>query len=260
MPFTPSHIAAALPFVRTPLPIAPLVIGTMAPDVPYYAAPDIPRDLTHSLPGVPTVDLAISVVLTLLWFAALRAPIVDLLPRAIRERIPAASPLGWRAPGRSWGSAVLLGIAAALVGILTHLAWDAFTHPGWLVDALPVFESRIGPLTLVAWLQHSSTVAGLGILAVWCVMWFRRTRPDAPGVSVATPTGRVAAWVAVLVAFGGTGLAMWLGFIALGLPPFDPSPVFLSVTVAGAVAGLTALIVCAIWWVVRSRRARVRPT
>jgi hypothetical protein len=123
-----------------------------------------------------------------------------------------------------------------------------------------VLESRIGPLTLVAWLQHSSTVAGLGILAVWCVMWFRRARPDAPGVSVATPTGRVAAWVAVLVAFGGTGLAMWLGYIGLGRPPFDPSSVFLSVTVAGAIAGLTALIVCGIWWVVRSRGARVTPT
>lgn len=249
MPFTPSHIAAALPFIRTPLPIAPLVIGTMAPDVPYYVAPDVPRDLTHSLAGVPTVDLAITVVLTLLWFAVLRTPILDLLPRAIGTRVPPADARGWRLRWR-------LGIAAALIGILTHLVWDSFTHPGWLVDALPVLQARIGPLALVSWLQHASTVAGLAVLAGWCVGWFRRTAADASRASVATPAARVAAWVAVFVAFGATGLGVWLAYIALGLPPFDPSPVFLSVTIAGAVAGLTALIVCAIWWFARSRIRR----
>lgn len=36
MPFTPSHVAAALPFLRTPLIPAALVIGTMTPDLFYY--------------------------------------------------------------------------------------------------------------------------------------------------------------------------------------------------------------------------------
>jgi hypothetical protein len=49
MPFTPSHIAAALRFLRTPLIPAAVVVGTMAPD----------RDLSHSVLGLVTVDLLV---------------------------------------------------------------------------------------------------------------------------------------------------------------------------------------------------------
>ena len=36
MPFTGSHPAAVLPFLRSGLPPSALVIGSMAPDFPYY--------------------------------------------------------------------------------------------------------------------------------------------------------------------------------------------------------------------------------
>jgi hypothetical protein len=256
VPFTPSHIAAALPFVRTPLPIAPLVIGTMAPDVPYFLPIRVPRDLTHSLAGVPTIDLAITIVLVLLWYAVLRAPIIDLLPGVLRERIPGTGPFGWRRPDRSWRSAIVLGILAALVGILTHLAWDAFTHQSSpLVQAVPALHARLGPLQVSSWLQHASTIGGLIALAVWAPLWFRRTAPDAARATRATARGRAAAWFAVVLAFGGTGLAVWIAFIAAGYPPFAPSPVFVAVTAAGGVARLVGLVVCAIWWIRRALRA-----
>src|SRR5215207_10039344 len=43
MPFTPSHMAAALPFVRTPLIPSAIAIGTMAPDVPYFVPLGVAR-------------------------------------------------------------------------------------------------------------------------------------------------------------------------------------------------------------------------
>jgi hypothetical protein len=251
VPFTPSHIAAALPFVRTPLPIAPLVIGTMAPDVPYYLPLRVPRDLTHSLVGVPTIDLAITIVLVLLWYAVVRAPVVDLLPRAIRDRVEPRPvvPRGRRV------AAIALGVLAALVGILTHLVWDAFTHENSsVVQAVPVLHAQLGPLEGSSWLQHISTVAGLAVLAGWVVMWMRRTTPDAARPTLSTVRSRVVAWIAVALAFAGTGLVIWTGFIAQGLPPFDPSPVFLSVAIAGGAAGLAGAIVCAVWWIVRATR------
>ena len=36
MPFTGSHAAAVLPFARSRLPASALVIGSVAPDLPYY--------------------------------------------------------------------------------------------------------------------------------------------------------------------------------------------------------------------------------
>ena len=47
----PSHIAAILPFVRSPLTPTPLVVGCMVPDLPYFLLPGIARELTHSIAG-----------------------------------------------------------------------------------------------------------------------------------------------------------------------------------------------------------------
>ena len=253
MPFTPSHIAAALPFVRTPLPIAPLVIGTMAPDVPYYVPLGIPRELTHSLLGVPTVDLAITVVLVLLWYAVLRAPIVDLAPAAVRERMPRPAPLAWKLRGRRLLVSIALGVAASLVGILTHVVWDSFTHrSSALVQAVPALHATLGPLQVASWLQHASSVGGLIAIAVWVGLWIRRTpRRGVPGMAGAW--FRVAAWSVVVLAFGVAGAIAWFRGIVTGMEPFDPSLVFLGATVAGGAAGLAGFAICAAWWVARAR-------
>jgi hypothetical protein len=58
MPFTTSHVAAILPFARALVPAA-LVVGSMAPDLFYSVPTDVSRELSHSLPGFITVDLAL---------------------------------------------------------------------------------------------------------------------------------------------------------------------------------------------------------
>ena len=246
-------MAAALPFVRTPLLPSAVVIGTMAPDVPYYLPLRVPRDLTHSPLGVPTIDLAITVVLVLLWYAVLRAPIVDVMPAAIRQRMPELGALGWRR-GRSWPAAIALMVLGALVGILTHLLWDLFTHRGWVTDTFPVFAAPLGTLPLVAWLQHASTVLGLVLLAVWAVLWVRRTAADAGRRSWASDRGRAAVWVCLVLAFVGTGIVVSVGHALLGISPFEPSPVFNAVTNAGAAVGIVGVAICAIWWFARRVR------
>jgi hypothetical protein len=254
MPFTPSHLAAALPFARTPLLPAAVAFGTMAPDVPYYLPIRLPRDLTHSWAGIPTVDLLITVVLVLLWYAALRSPMVDLAPDGVRRRIPELGPLAWRRPDRSWLSAIAMLLLGALAGILTHLVWDAFTHRGWLADKLPVLVAPVGPLPLVSWLQHVSTLGGLAIVIVWCVVRLRRTAPDAMRSTEAAPLARVAAWITLVVVSTGTGLVTWWVLAAAGWAPFDPGTVFRVATIAGGAAGLTMLMICAIWWIAKGAR------
>lgn len=249
MPFTPSHIAAALPFVPTPLPVAPLVIGTMAPDVPYFLPLRIPRDLTHSLPGVPTVDLAITLVLVALWYLALRAPVVDLLPSAIRERIPAPGVGRYRSL-----RGIALGVVAALVGILTHLVWDAFTHASSsVVQAVPFLHARLGPFEVSSWLQYLSSIGGLLALALWVRSWARRTA-RVPSRSVSSPAARVWAWGGIALVFALVASAIELAGMRVGIDPLSPSRIFVSVTVAGGAAGLVALLICAAWWTVRGVR------
>src|SRR4051795_8346118 len=165
MPFTPSHVAAALPFLRTPLLPAAVVVGTMAPDIPYYVPLFVPRELSHSLLGLMTVDLALGVAGALLWWFVLREPVVDLLPRAIGARIPRVRRLAWRPARWGWPLTIAVLLLSTLVGAATHLAWDSFTHPGWLVDHVGALRTQLGPLPLAKWLQHASSISGLVILA-----------------------------------------------------------------------------------------------
>jgi hypothetical protein len=250
-------MAAALPFVRTPLLPSAIAIGTMAPDVPYFVPLGVPRHLSHSLLGVVTVDLAITLTLVALWYLALRAPLVDLLPAGIRLRIPERA--SWRRD-RSAPAAVMTLIVSAVVGILTHLAWDSFTHDGWLTDLWPALTTQLGAFPVYKWLQHASTIGGLMALAIWIAAWVRRTSVIPARRSVASTSSRVAAWLAAVGVFGGAGLITWVWGITRGVAPFDSGLVFLGATVAGGCAGFAGFVICAIWWVARRRTQTERST
>ena len=72
VPFTISHVAAVLPASRVPLLRDPvvtsaLVVGAMAPDVPYF----LPRltwwQWSHSWPGLITVCIPITLLLVAVY-------------------------------------------------------------------------------------------------------------------------------------------------------------------------------------------------
>ena len=92
MPFTPSHAAAVLPFLGTPLPASALVIGSVAPDLPYYLPVELPWD-THTASAVVTVDLLLGALAWVVWHALLAEPALAGAPGALRSRLTGV-PLG----------------------------------------------------------------------------------------------------------------------------------------------------------------------
>ncbi len=111
MPFTVSHVAAVLPVVGRSgrLPAAALVIGSMAPDYPWFLTRGRTAGFSHSLLGVVTVDLAVGLLAVVLWRRWAQAPVRDLVPRAVGERLPqppglATRDLPWAGARRGrWG-------------------------------------------------------------------------------------------------------------------------------------------------------------
>lgn len=173
MPFTLAHPAAILPlrqvrFLRT----APLVVGAVTPDVPYYlplGPTGHPLRLgldTHSVVGSYTVDLALGMAL-LLGVLVLREPLTVLLPpRARWLCLEALEPFRRRA------SVWLLAPLAILIGVWSHLLWDSFTHAdGWAVRRIAALSDTV----TIGWytgeifhiLQYLSSAIGLTILALW---------------------------------------------------------------------------------------------
>jgi hypothetical protein len=172
MPFTLAHPAAVLPLRRFRfLQVLPLMIGSMVPDISYF----LPRRLdpmfldSHSVTGLFICDLPVGMALLVLTLL-LREPLTVLLgPRTrwVCERGFARfseRPLHWP-----------LALVSLLIGSWTHLAWDSFTHTGeWGTLHIAALNA---PMTVLGWntevsrfLQYSSSVFGLAVMAIW----FRR--------------------------------------------------------------------------------------
>jgi hypothetical protein len=191
------------------------------------------------------------------WWLLLREPVIDLLPRLVGERIPPQTMTGWRPAHWGWLRTVLVLLLSVLVGIATHLAWDSFTHPGWVVDHLPVLRVQLGPLLVQKWLQHASTVAGLLVVAVWAVRRLMGVSRDPSRPTRLTRRQRLGGQVIFVAAGVVAGLGAWIHGIVVGVTPFDPGLVFVvarvGIGVAGAAAGLLVIL-----WLIMKRTPRAR--
>lgn len=171
MPFTISHVAAVLPLNRKPLIFPALVIGSMSPDLLYFV-PFVPNvHLTHTLMGVVVLCLPLSLVTLLLFYAVVAQPLSELLPGL--KFLQPAGPFEFRPASR-----FLWIVSSILLGALTHIVWDSFTHIRgvahfpWL--GITVLELSGRPLYLYKLLQYLGGVLGLLTLGVWAVLRWRR--------------------------------------------------------------------------------------
>ena len=174
MPFTPCHAAAAVPFVRCRLVLSALVAGSLAPDFLYFVTLSTSDKFGHTLPGAFLFSLPAALGALWLFHRVLKQPLLSLFPENHRQRLAAAAGEFRFGPPRRF----LLVVASVLVGVFTHVIWDAFTHSyGWFVAHFPVLTAPLGDFSHVRVymvLQHGSTLVGAALLAFWYVRWLRR--------------------------------------------------------------------------------------
>ncbi|MFI8356309.1 DUF4184 family protein [Streptomyces cyaneofuscatus] len=269
MPFTLSHAAAVLPVVRRNgtarwgLYPSALIAGSFAPDVTYFADTVIPGamrfgDFTHTFLGVVTVNVLIAAVLVAVW-AALREPLVALLPVRVRGRVHALV-RGQRWNRRTFGPAAWMWfVRSAALGAATHVVWDAFTHHSRWGTELLHLDRSVGGFPLYQFAQYGSSALALVVLGWFLLTALRRT--VATPVPEALPElGRGERWGALGLLAGGMVLGIvhrCLRFYAHfgGIEnPLDIIPT----ACFGAGAGLAAgLLLYGVW--MRLLRGRGRP-
>jgi hypothetical protein len=253
LPFTLSHAAAVLPAVRSGgggrgrLVPAVLVAGSFAPDMTYYAASAVSGamefgDVTHSFPGVFTVDVLVAWVLVDLWLLV-REPLVALLPRAWQAR-PAALVRCGAPRARVRLSLVARWYVSAALGALTHVVWDAFTHHDrWGMRLFPVLGRDFGGSPLYWYLQYGGSAVAAVVITVWLARALRRLPPgSAPG---AVPALSVRdRWWAGAVIGGCAGIAAveratrWWAYWGSTAKPRDLIPTVCFGAGAGLLLGL----------------------
>lgn len=246
MPITPAHAVVAIPLRRLGLPVAAVAVGSMVPDVAVFLPQVFDYDLTHSALGVLTLDLAVGLVLLVCWWFWLRDPVVDLLPRGLRRKVPLLSGRHERRPW-FWARVVL----AMLLGAATHVLWDSFTHESARTTSwLPALDRDWAPWPGYQWLQVLSGVIGLLLVGVW---WWSSWRRAAVVARRAEPHGwRRVSW-SVLV---GATVAGWaLAAVLLSLRDDVWWVTVLRVLLRGSVLGACAgLVVVTTAWQRRARR------
>ena len=169
MPFTLAHPAAILPLRRLRyLRTAPLAIGAMIPDLPYFVPGRLGylRFETHSVAGSFTTCLILGYA-ALAAVYLLRRPLTALLsPRARWLCLGALKP--FRRRPLEW----LTAGVALLIGVWTHLLWDSFTHDnGWMVRRVAALRAPVSfggyHGTVCHLLQYVSSAVGLAVLVMW---------------------------------------------------------------------------------------------
>ena len=166
MPFTVSHAAAVLPLHRLSkhkLPLTALMIGSMAPDFGYFFTHEVSRQITHSFMGLFIFSLPMGMMVWLFYVAMLEKATITLLSDRWHTRFAHTDAI---TPGLIARAAI-----AIVLGAVTHLLWDSFTHGRtFMARAFPVL---LRPTPGIPWLPiyhllHAiSSVVGLLILAFW---------------------------------------------------------------------------------------------
>jgi hypothetical protein len=259
MPFTVTHIAAALPISwlsRWRLPFSALVFGTMVPDIAGYYPALLDYHTTHSPLGVITHCMPIGVLLYYVYQAFLKQPFFDLCPVAMTSRMRP-----WIDHGVKLSPIAICSVFLCVVlGAMTHVFWDSFTHfRGWGVSAYPTlntvsFEMADRSIRWFTVIQHGSSLLLIPMLAGF-VIWLRRLpRHDDPVDRARIPQGLV--WFVLAMIVVGTAIhlqhlhaihpkANWISVLAVSTKRSGAVTLFLFLVYA---MGMNVL-----WWRERSR-------
>lgn len=172
MPNPIAHPAASIPFTRAGLVFSALVIGSLSPDFGYFVHFPSPY-YEYTASGLILFDVPVGLVLLWLFHALAKWPLLSALPESLQRRL--IKP----AQGFSFGPLKHFGLIllSLLVGSITHVIWDSFTHDyGWSVQQFAFLSIPVGGTPLYTILQNLGTISGIGILTYWFIKWL----PTAP--------------------------------------------------------------------------------
>ncbi|AYA36228.1 DUF4184 family protein [Hymenobacter oligotrophus] len=250
MPFTFSHAAAVVPLGRwVRLPLSALVVGSLSPDLIYFLQLKATSNIGHTLHGLFIFCLPASLLVLWLWHRVAKLAAVALLPPWVRARTVR---LSYRPFGFGPGQHLLRVATGILLGAITHVVWDAFTHAdGWVAERVPFFQRLLpfpgfGTMPVYKFGQLLSTAVGAALLAWWSWQWVSRQPAYATTVPK-LPHRR--AWVAGLVVVAAGVAVAYARWHAAPLTSYAELRLFaLRIILAGCSALWLGLLLFAGWY------------
>lgn len=174
MPFTFSHPAIVLPLKKMKaswFSSTGLVIGSIAPDLPYFVTMDAQTNIGHTFIGIFIIDLPISFLVAIAFHLWVRNNLIMHLPSPLDRKYYDYTKFDFLYYLKQKWFVIAVSI---LIGIISHLIWDDFTKPDGVVYYFnPSFFKQIihiGPLNthLYRLIERTGSVLGL-LLLMWII-------------------------------------------------------------------------------------------
>ncbi|MEE9309675.1 MAG: DUF4184 family protein [Cocleimonas sp.] len=180
MPFTVSHTVAVIPlykYLGKFGALSALIIGSMTPDFAYMVPYLVHQRMdSHSLVGIYLFAIPMGLTVYFVYHLLMAPVLVSLLPKFIQRHLHSDLFVG-RIPNIPSYTLVF----SLVIGALTHITWDFFTHQSgipqhiaWMdlpltsIDGYEIMPYRV--------LQHFSTLFGLSLLIFWVWKWISRNK------------------------------------------------------------------------------------
>jgi hypothetical protein len=170
MPFTLAHPAIVFPLLKSKrFSSTALIIGSMVPDFEFYLQLREVENIGHSWFGIVMIDFPLALMMCFLFHNVLKKAMLDNMPLYFKKRFIIFEKFNWNNYTKTHTTAVVISL---LIGIVSHLLWDGFTHEdGLFVSLFPVLSTTISlflfsmPLYLL--LQILFSIVGLLLAVYW---------------------------------------------------------------------------------------------
>lgn len=194
--------------------LSALIVGSMAPDFHYFLNLAPSWHFTHTIEGAFVYCLPLGLAVLWIFQTVMKRPLIALAPEQHQSRLVVmATPFRW---GPAWRFVLIVG--SLLLGVLSHLVWDACTHErGRFVRNIPdmrapLFEEFGSQRPLYSFLQHGSSVLGMALLVFWYWRWFKRTSPQPVPAYLKLSSG-TRTWTITLALMIACGVSLADGYV-----------------------------------------------
>jgi hypothetical protein len=196
MPFTPAHPAIVLPLINKKYFSATgLIIGSISPDFEYFFKASVSGVHGHTIAGLFYFDLPVVFFFSLVFHFLIKESLIVNLPGFLQSRLQPVRTLDFK--NYLLGNLLLFSLSA-LLGAVSHIFWDSFTHNGkFFVETLPIYEGAYIPFQGVKYplwyaLQHISTYVGIAI-----ILGYLYFSPSDKDFKVSSP--KLTYWIALIL-------------------------------------------------------------
>jgi hypothetical protein len=166
MPFTVSHSAIVLPFLKNKrLSATALIVGSMSPDFEYFFRMHKQSEFSHTFLGIFVVDFPLSFLVMFVFHQIIKKPMIENLPIYFQQRMQELKELNWII---YFKNNIFIVLTSLFLGAVSHLFWDSFTHlDGYFVERIPFLRLEIYSIHFSDIAQYLTSLIGLVFISIY---------------------------------------------------------------------------------------------